>query len=87
MTGGMPVLSGLGAAFILLFFCRCLLGRRGKPAAMEQGAGIGMAQTTGSRQMQADVAEPGRNNGGISGRDRQRQYRCSLCKDRGGRHS
>ena len=51
MTGGMPVLSGLGAAFILLFFCRCLLGWRGKPAAMEQGAGIGMAQTTGSRQM------------------------------------
>ncbi len=64
MTGGMPVLSGLGAAFLLLFFCRCLLGWRGNPPAMEQGGGIGMAQTTGSRQVQADVVQVWQNRAG-----------------------
>lgn len=64
MTGGMPVLIGIGAVYILLFFCRCLLGWGNKVCAGEKMTGIGIAQITGSRQVQADVAQTWRNAAG-----------------------
>lgn len=57
MTGGMPALIGTGASYILLFFCRCLLGWRDKSCAGGKVSEAGIAQTTGSRQVQADIAQ------------------------------
>lgn len=64
MTGGIPVLAGIGAVYILLFLYRCLLGWGGSACAGERMSGIGIAQTTGSRQVQADVAQAWRNAAG-----------------------
>lgn len=64
MTGGIPVLVGICMAYILLLFCRCLLGWDNKACAGEEMSGIGIAQTTGSRQVQADVAQTWRNSAG-----------------------
>lgn len=55
---------GIGTIYILLFFCRCLLGWGGKNRAGEEMSGIGIAQTTGSSQVQADVAQVWRNTAG-----------------------
>lgn len=57
MTGSMPMLLGLGTVYAILFFCRCLLGWGGKDCTKERTTGIGMAQTTGSRQIQADIVQ------------------------------
>lgn len=64
MTGGILMLSGISALYILLFFCRCLLGWGSRPYAKDKGAGIGIAQTTGSRQVQADIAQVWQNRAG-----------------------
>ncbi len=64
MTGGLPVLLGISALYIILFLCRCMLGWGGKPRATERVSGIGIAQTTGSRQVQADVAQAWQNRAG-----------------------
>lgn len=64
MTGGMLALAGICAAYVLLFLCRCLLGWGNKACAEEEMPGIGIAQTTGSRQVQADVAQTWRNSAG-----------------------
>ncbi len=50
--------------YILLFFCRSLLGWGKKTCVGEKMTGIGIAQTTGSRQVQADVAQTWRNTAG-----------------------
>lgn len=57
MTGGMPALIGIGVVYILLFFCRCLLGWRDKACSGGKASRVGIAQTTGSRQLQADMAQ------------------------------
>lgn len=64
MIDGMPILYGLGAAYSLLFFCRCTLGWSDKDSKGESVSGIGMAQTTGSRQVQADIVQTWRNAAG-----------------------
>lgn len=64
MTGDMLVLTGIGVMYILLFFCRSLLGWGKKICVGEKMTGIGIAQTTGSRQVQADVAQTWRNTAG-----------------------
>ncbi len=57
MTGGMSALAGTSVVYILLFFCRCLLGWRDKSCAGGGDSRVGIAQTTGSRQVQADTAQ------------------------------
>lgn len=64
MIDGMPVLLGIGTVYVLLFFCRCLLGWGNKAGAGGAMSGIGIAQTTGSRQVQADIAQAWRNTAG-----------------------
>ncbi len=65
MTGGMSVLLGISAIYVLLFFCRCLCGWGNKPCGGVRNAKVGIAQTTGSRQLQADVAQAWMNGAGI----------------------
>lgn len=65
MTGGMPVLLGISALYIILFFCRCMLGWGGRSRVAEKESEIGIAQTTGSRQVQADIAQAWQNRAGI----------------------
>lgn len=57
MTGGMPVLIGAGIGYIILFLCRCCFRWGDKCSSGENVSGVGIAQTTGSRQVQADVAQ------------------------------
>lgn len=57
MTGDMPMLLGMSTAYIILLSCRCLLGWSDKSCTGEKKSGIGIAQTTGSRQVQADIAQ------------------------------
>ncbi len=64
MTGGVAILSGLSIAYVILFFCRCLLGWNGKPYCKTVDSGAGIAQTTGSQQVQADVAQVWTNRAG-----------------------
>ncbi|MCM1561009.1 MAG: protein phosphatase 2C domain-containing protein [Butyrivibrio sp.] len=64
MTGGMPVLLGISIVYAILFLCRCLLGRNDEPYGREADAKAGIAQTTGSRQVQADVAQIWMNRAG-----------------------
>ncbi len=64
MTGGMLVLLGTGAAYAILLFGRCLLGWKDRPRRVPEGSREGIAQTTGSRQVQADVAQVWTNRAG-----------------------
>lgn len=64
MTDGMSILLGISIAYILLFFCRCLLGWNDKAYGRAAASGAGIAQTTGSRQVQADVAQVWTNRAG-----------------------
>lgn len=64
MTGGMLVLIGTSAAFAILFFYRCLLGWKDRSCCMPAGSWEGIAQTTGSRQIQADIAQVWINRAG-----------------------
>lgn len=64
MTGGMPVLLGIGIAYIILFSGRCLLEWGDKSGAEEKQFWLGIAQTTGCRQVQADIAQVWRNRAG-----------------------
>ena len=57
MTMGMQALSGLGLVYIILIFCRCILKWGDGSCGTDKRPGIGIAQTTGSRQVQADVAQ------------------------------
>lgn len=65
MTDGMPILLGTSIAYVLLFFCRCLLGWNDKAYSRAADSGAGIAQTTGSRQVQADVAQVWTNRAGM----------------------
>ncbi len=65
MTDGMPVLLGISTVYVLLFFCRCLCGWGDKLCGGVRNAKVGIAQTTGSRQLQADVAQAWMNGAGI----------------------
>lgn len=64
MTGGMPMLLGISALYIILLFSRCMLGWGGRNRVAEKASGIGIAQTTGSRQVQADIAQTWQNRAG-----------------------
>lgn len=64
MTDAMSVLVGMSAVLLLLFFCRCLCGWSGKDRGKVNGPEIGIAQTTGNRQVQADVAQAWTNRAG-----------------------
>ena len=65
MTNGMPVLIGLVIIYIILFFCRCLLGWNHKSRAGEKQPCIGIAQTRGCRQVQADIAQAWEGRAGL----------------------
>lgn len=64
MTGGMPILIGAGLVYAILFFCRCLSGWGDKSRFGGKESGIGIAQTTGGRQVQADIAQTWTNRAG-----------------------
>lgn len=64
MTGNMPILMGTGIVYIILFLCRCLYGWGARSCAGGKGDEIGIAQTTGSRQVQADMAQVWTNRAG-----------------------
>lgn len=64
MTGGMPILQGISIAYVILIFCRCLLGWNDKSYGTTADSVAGIAQTTGSRQVQADVAQVWTNRSG-----------------------
>lgn len=64
MTGDMPILLGISTAYVILLFCRWLLGWNDKPCGKTADSGAGIAQTTGSRQVQADVAQVWTNRAG-----------------------
>lgn len=64
MTDGMQILLGISTAFVVLGFCRCLLGWNDKAYSGAADTGAGIAQTTGNRQVQADVAQVWRNRAG-----------------------
>lgn len=64
MTGGMSILLGISITYAILFFCRCLLGWNSRPCCGIADSGTGIAQTTGSRQVQADVAQTWTNRAG-----------------------
>lgn len=64
MTGDMPILLGISTAYVILLFCRCLLGWNDRSCGKIADSGAGIAQTTGSRQVQADVAQVWTNRAG-----------------------
>lgn len=64
MTDGMLILLGISTAYVILFFCRCLLGWNDKTCSRAADSGAGIAQTTGSRQVQADIAQVWTNRAG-----------------------
>lgn len=64
MTGDMTILLGLSTLYVILVFCRCLFGWDDKPCTGEKTSGAGIAQTTGSRQVQADIAQVWSNRAG-----------------------
>lgn len=64
MTGDMLILLGISIVYILLFICRCLLGWEDKTCVGAGNAGVGIAQTTGSRQVQSDIAQTWTNGAG-----------------------
>ena len=64
MTDGMSILLGVSTTYVLLLFCRCLLGWSNKSCRESTDPGIGVAQTTGSQQVQADVVQTWTNRAG-----------------------
>lgn len=64
MTDGISILLGISTTYILLLFCRCLLGWSNQSCCGRADLGTGIAQTTGSRQVQADVAQTWTNRAG-----------------------
>lgn len=64
MTGGMSILLGISITYVILFFCRCLLGWNDESCCKNADSAAGIAQTTGSRQVQADVAQAWTNRAG-----------------------
>lgn len=64
MTGNMLILSVISAVYVILFFCRCLFGWGDKSCAEAGIVRAGIAQTTGSRQVQADIAQVWTNRAG-----------------------
>lgn len=64
MIGGMPAILGIGIVYILLFSCRCLLRWKDRSCVGGKQPWIGIAQTTGSRQVQADIAQGWNNRAG-----------------------
>lgn len=65
MTDGMQALLGLGLVYIILFCCRCFLKWGNRSRAAQKNSRIGIAQTTGSRQVQADIAQVWENSAGL----------------------
>lgn len=65
MIDGMLTLAGIGIVYIILFSGRCLLGWDDKLCTGERQSRIGIAQTTGSRQVQADIAQAWESRAGI----------------------
>ena len=65
MTMGMQAVSGRGRVYIILIFCRCILKWGDGSCGTDKRPGIGIAQTTGSRQVQADVAQIWDSNAGL----------------------
>ncbi len=59
------MLLGAGAVYVILYCCRCLLGWSDKHCPEEKVFETGIAQTTGSRQIQADVAQAWNSRAGI----------------------
>lgn len=57
MIDGMLAIAILGIVYIILFSCRCLLGWSPRLCTGKGQSGIGIAQTTGSHQVQADIAQ------------------------------
>lgn len=64
MTDGMTILLAIGIVYVILFFCRCLFGWNDKPCGESANFEAGIAQTTGSRQVQADIAQVWTNRAG-----------------------
>lgn len=64
MTGGMQAFAAVGIFYIALFACRFCFRQKGRSCAEEKNSRIGIAQTTGKRQVQADVAQAWSNSAG-----------------------
>lgn len=64
MTGDMTILLGLSTLYVILVFCRCLFGWDDKYCTGKTTSEAGIAQTTGSRQVQADIAQVWSNRAG-----------------------
>ena len=60
----MPVLMGIGILYIALFCCRCFCGWEGKARVRGGQSWVGIARTTGSRELQADMAQVWSNGAG-----------------------
>ena len=65
MTVGMQALLGLGLVYIILFSLRCFLKWGNKSYTAGKDSWIDIAQTTGSRQMQAEVAQAWESGAGL----------------------
>lgn len=65
MIDGMLAIAAIGIVYIILFSCRCLLGWGGKSCTGERNPRTGIAQTTGSRQVQADIAQAWEGRAGM----------------------
>lgn len=65
ITGGMQVLIAVGTLYIALLAYRCYLLWRDKKDTGKTDSRIGIAQTTGNCQIQADIAQTWTNRAGV----------------------
>ncbi len=65
MTGGIGLTFAAGALYIILLVCRCLLQHRETDCIAMEAFLTGTAQTTGSREIQADTAQLWTGTAGI----------------------
>ncbi len=65
MIGEMPVLLGAGILYTIFFLSRCFLESWDRYCVQKERSWLGLAQTTGSREVQADVAQVWENGAGI----------------------
>ncbi len=65
MTGGIGLPFATGALYIILIVCRCLLQHRETDCIAMEAFLTGTAQTTGSRELQADTAQIWTSTAGI----------------------
>ena len=65
MTDGVLASLALSVVYLIIFICRCFLKWEEKFPTAEKKPLIGIAQTTGSRQVQADVAQAWNSNAGL----------------------